>query len=72
MSHSIIKCICGKVLQQCRCMDCNKSEKIMLCDSCADLWRDRSCSCHINPPCSYCENNIVELLAEREELLEEK
>jgi hypothetical protein len=22
-----------------------------------DEEKERSCSCHINPPCSYCENN---------------
>jgi hypothetical protein len=30
------------------------------CDDCSNTWEDTNCSCHINPPCSFCENNHFE------------
>ena len=34
--HFITKCSCGKVIAQCRCMDCNKTVKTIVdgCDEC--------------------------------------
>ena len=29
------------------------------CDDCSRIT-DEECSCHINPPCSYCEHNHYE------------
>jgi hypothetical protein len=32
-----------------------------LCDECSVfIFEDGSCSCHINPPCSFCECNLFE------------
>ena len=30
------------------------------CADCSNLWKDVCCSCHLNPPCSFCTNNLYE------------
>lgn len=37
-----------------KCEDC-KHYETEICEDCS-INSDRSCSCHINPPCSYCED----------------
>ena len=42
--------------------DCSKCKNINTseCDECSNLWENTECCCHINPPCSFCENNHFE------------
>lgn len=38
MSHYIKKCkICKKVISQCRCMSCNKTEIFDICNECKKI-----------------------------------
>jgi hypothetical protein len=42
------------------CQDCKHfNQDDGMCDGCSNT-SDDSCSCHINPPCSICENNHFE------------
>ena len=43
------------------CEKC-KHQETDVCDECSKHW-GQGCSCHINPPCSYC----VEMQFEEEE-----
>ena len=41
--HFIEICrICGKVISQCRCMDCNKERRTSICSDCASKMNDES------------------------------
>lgn len=36
MAHEIIKCkICGKIIAQCRCFQCDKKIKYVVCQECS-------------------------------------
>ena len=41
--------------------DCDKCkhQDTDVCDDCSVILMD-GCSCHINPPCSFCEGNLFE------------
>ena len=45
-------------------MDCNtcKHQDTDICDECSGTWDplEQGCSCHIDPPCSYCVENLYE------------
>jgi len=41
------------------CMHENNDEEF--CDDCSVYIFEGGCSCHINPPCSFCENNKFEV-----------
>lgn len=40
------------------CHNC-KNENTEACDECS-ANSDECCSCHVNPPCSYCVNSLYE------------
>ena len=31
-----------------------------MCDECSRLYGDRECTCHVNPPCSFCVEDMYE------------
>jgi len=46
MSHFIKICIrCGDVINQCRCMDCNKTVSYSICNQCRRETTDERDSC---------------------------
>lgn len=45
------------------CRECIHADDEDYCtdEDCSALWDEAySCSCHINPPCYFCENNYFE------------
>lgn len=42
------------------CAYCIHRDEKSLCDDCSRNGGDSCCSCHINPPCSFCERDAFE------------
>ena len=48
----------GKKMGCAQCVHADRDDGY--CSDCSHTWHHQSCSCHINPPCSVCSNNLFE------------
>lgn len=53
-------------MSEVNCKNC-KNENTSVCDECSLTKGLHCCSCHLSPPCSYCENLMFEVKETKEE-----